>query len=58
ATTSYMEGTRRGPEAILQASRHVELYDHELDGEPYRVGIHTSRMVELTVGGPEAALAE
>ncbi|UCC74583.1 MAG: agmatinase [Gemmatimonadota bacterium] len=58
ATTSYVEGTRRGPEAILQASRHVELYDHELDAEPYRVGIHTHPMVELTAAGPEAALAE
>ncbi len=58
ATTSYMEGTRRGPEAILQASRHVELYDHELDSEPFRVGIHTYPMVELTAGGPEAALAD
>ncbi len=58
ATTSYMEGTRRGPEAILAASRHVELYDHELDSEPYLVGIHTHAMVELTAEGPEAALAE
>jgi agmatinase len=58
ATTSYMGGARRGPEAILQASRHVELYDHELDAEPYRVGIHTHPMVELTAAGPEAALAE
>jgi agmatinase len=36
----------------------VELYDHELDAEPYRVGIHTHPMVELTAAGPEAALAE
>jgi len=58
ATTSYIEGTRRGPEAILQASRHVEFYDHELDAEPYRVGIHTHPMVELSAAGPEKALGE
>jgi agmatinase len=58
ATTSYGEGARRGPEAILAASRHIELYDHELDAEPYRVGIHTYPMVQLTAAGPEAALAE
>lgn len=58
ATTSYMPGTRFGPQAILRASHHVELYDHELDSEPYRVGIHTYPPLELTAGGPEEALAE
>lgn len=57
-TVSYIGGTRHGPEAILSASRHVELYDHELESEPYRVGIHTYPAIELTAGGPEAALAE
>ena len=58
ATTSYMEGARRGPEAILAASRHVELYDHELDAEPYRTGIHTYTPLQLTAKGPEAALEQ
>ncbi len=40
-TTSYMQGTRRGPEAIIDASGYVELYDEELDKEIYTVGIHT-----------------
>ena len=30
-----------GPAAILEASRYVELYDDELDEEPWRLGIHT-----------------
>lgn len=58
ATTSYKGGTRHGPEAIIAASRHVELYDHELGLEPYRLGIHTCPALELSAGGPEAALAE
>ncbi len=58
ATTSYMGGTRQGPQAILSASLHVELYDHELDDEPYRVGIHTYPAIELSAGGPEQALAQ
>jgi agmatinase len=58
SSTSYMGGTRYGPEAILLASRHVELYDHELDSEPHLVGIHTYPSLELTAAGPEAALAD
>jgi len=40
-TTSYIQGTRRGPEAIIEASAYVELFDEELDTEIYQVGIHT-----------------
>jgi agmatinase len=38
ATTSYRKGAARGPEAILRASRQVELFDPLL-GKPYRRGI-------------------
>ncbi|MCB9594482.1 MAG: agmatinase family protein [Sandaracinaceae bacterium] len=37
-TTSYRPGTARGPAAILEASRQVDLYDVET-GRPYRLGI-------------------
>jgi agmatinase len=40
-TTSYMQGTRRGPEAIIDASAYVELYDEELESEVYKAGIHS-----------------
>ncbi len=40
-TTSYGKGTQAGPEAIIKASTQVELYDEELDAEPYQVGIAT-----------------
>src|SRR5574340_447872 len=39
ATTSYGGGTSRGPEAILDASRQVDLFDVET-GRPYLAGIH------------------
>ena len=41
ATTTYGKGTKEGPRAIIDASRNMELYDEELDCEPYKVGIHT-----------------
>jgi len=40
-TTSWGKGTARGPEAILAASQALELYDEELDAEPFRRGIAT-----------------
>lgn len=38
ATTSYGGGTSKGPEAVLEASRQVDLHDHET-GTPYAAGI-------------------
>lgn len=58
STTSYGGGTAGGPEAILEASRYIELYDQELDAEPSAVGIATLPQLQLTGAGPEAAMAE
>ena len=38
ATTSYRPGTHNGPEAILEASKQVDLFDIET-GKPYEAGI-------------------
>jgi len=38
STTSYGGGTSKGPQAILEASRQVDLYDHDT-GTPYLTGI-------------------
>ncbi|MDT5123435.1 MAG: agmatinase [Acidobacteriota bacterium] len=40
-TVSYGTGTGRGAEAIINASRNMELYDEETDAEVYQLGIHT-----------------
>jgi agmatinase len=58
ATVSYMGGTRFGPRRILEASRYIELYDHELDGEFHDAGIHTLPELLLSHVGPEEALGE
>jgi agmatinase len=58
ATVSYQGGTRRGPGAILDASRYIELYDQELDAEPADIGVATLPALHLTGSGPEDAVRE
>ena len=53
-TTCYRPGTREGPQAIIDASRNLELYDAELQRSPYEVGIHTLRAVEVLAGNAPA----
>ena len=41
-TVSYGSGTRKGPEEIIKASHQVELFDEDLNKEPYKnIGIKT-----------------
>jgi agmatinase len=58
STTSYRGGTKDGPAAILTASAQVELYDDELDWNPYEVGIATTATVWPTREGYEATLKQ
>ena len=55
STTSYGAGTREGPSAILAASRQVELYDREFQGEPaMSYGIHTTLPLDPVHHSPRA----
>ncbi len=45
-SSSWIKGSARGPESIINASRHMELYDIETDSEVYRKGMHTASAVE------------
>ena len=41
-TVSYGRGTSKGPKEIIKASHHVELFDEDLNKEPYKnIGIKT-----------------
>ena len=53
STTTWRSGSRDGPLAIIDASEHLELYDHELDRESHLVGIHTLPELQPSMKGPE-----
>jgi len=47
-TVSYGGGTKNGPKEIIKASHQVELYDEELNCEPYkRIGIKTLKPFKI-----------
>jgi len=52
----YMKGTERGPQAILDASSQMELYDEELDWCPIEVGVHTRTALDYRGMDHAAAL--
>ncbi len=56
-TSTYQPGSRRGPQAILEASTNMELYDEELKKETYLAGIHTALPVGVDARGPKNMIA-
>jgi len=44
-TSSWIQGSSKGPRAIINASKNMELYDIETGFEVYRAGIHTARSI-------------
>jgi agmatinase len=55
-TSTYQSGSRRGPEAIIEASCNLELYDEELLKETFLSGIHTMAPLAVDARGPEEML--
>ena len=51
-TSTYKKGSDKGPEAIVDASAYLELYDIETETEPFRHGIKTARP-NFDLGSPE-----
>src|SRR5512137_2441967 len=56
ATSTWIKGADRGPDAILEASANMELYDIETDSEVFRLGIHTALPVKEK-SSPETMVA-
>ena len=57
STTYWKSETKDGPRAIIEASRHLELYDSELKKDPSRMGIFTLEQLEPSKASPEATIA-
>lgn len=58
STVSYRPGSRNGPHCIIDASRNVELFDIELEDEPYKKGVFTLNELELVRGNVLETLDE
>ncbi len=52
----YMKGTAHGPQAILDASSQMELYDEELNCCPIEIGVYTRPALDYTGMDHAAAL--
>jgi len=56
STSEWQSGSRHGPQAIIDASQYLELYDLELNREIYKVGISTLPQVEPLLSSPQAMI--
>ncbi|MEK7496622.1 MAG: agmatinase [Patescibacteria group bacterium] len=56
STTTYGGGTSRGPSAIIEASRHLELWDSELNKDVSRLGFFTFPELEPDMSGPQGTV--
>lgn len=46
-TVTYKKGASRGPAGIIEASKHLEMYDEELDKSTYKIGMCTLKPLSL-----------
>jgi len=53
STSEWRSGSRHGPQAIIDASQYLELYDLEMDRDIYKVGICTMPEVEPLFSSPQ-----
>ena len=57
STTYWKSGTKDGPQAIIDASRHIEFYDVEMKKDPSKSGIFTLPFLEPSKNSPEETMA-
>ena len=54
STTTYKTGAREGPDAIINASRNLELYSYELKADISKIGICTLQSMAPDLSSPES----
>ncbi len=57
-TTSFRTGSRYGPAAIIDASRHLEDFDIELGCDPSKSGIYTMPEITPDASGPRRVIEQ
>ncbi len=57
STLTYRAGAREGPRAIIDASRNIELYSHELGRDISELGIYTLQAMAPDLSSPESMVA-
>lgn len=57
STTCWKTGANEGPQAIIEASRHMELYDVESKKDPSKEGIFTLEPLEPSKDSPGETIA-
>jgi len=55
-TSEWRGGSRHGPQAIIDASEYLELYDLDLDRDIYKAGICTLPRVEPLLDSPQGMI--
>ena len=53
STTTYKTGARDGPDAIINASRNLELYSYEMEADISKIGICTLQSMAPDLSSPE-----
>ncbi|MCL5429874.1 MAG: agmatinase [Candidatus Marsarchaeota archaeon] len=56
STTSYRGGAREGPRAIIEASRHIEFYNEDLDIDISEAGVYTMEELDPDMNSPEGMI--
>lgn len=56
STTYWGSGTKGGPRAIIEASRHMELWDDELQRDTSKIGVYSLGELQVSKNSPKETI--